>query len=96
MTTYVRIKHSAQSIIYQAEDAIITSQEGVKFQFRANTNALIMNYMQSYSRPFTKYGWITTKRDSDFDIMSTYFLRISSCISVEDGPVGFGPENQMG
>ena len=28
--------------------------------------------------------------------MSTYFLRISSCISVVEGPAGFGPENQKG
>ena len=27
--------------------------------------------------------------------MSTYFLRISSCISEVEGPVGFGPENEM-
>ena len=26
--------------------------------------------------------------------MSTYFLRISSCISVVDGPVGFEPEKE--
>lgn len=27
--------------------------------------------------------------------MGTHFLRISSCISVDEGPVGFAPEEQI-
>jgi len=30
-----------------------------------------------------------------FNILNTYFLRISSCISDVDGPAGFGPEKSM-
>lgn len=56
-------------------------------KFNTNTN--------HNTQIYAKYSWITT-RDSGLDIMSTYLLRISSCISVEEGPVGFGTENQMG
>lgn len=35
-----------------------------------------------------------TTRIRDLGITGTYFLRISSCISVGEGPVDFAPEKQ--